>query len=261
VDEGLFGELRRYRAVFLFLVWRDIKVRYKQTLLGAAWAVLQPLLSMVVFTLFFGKLAQMPSEGVPYPIFVYAALVPWTYFSVSLSFASNSLVANSDLISKVYFPRIALPASSAIAGLVDFGIASAVILGLMAWYGVPPTWKLLLWPLLVLPVAALVLGVGMALAALNVKFRDVKYAIPFAVQLWMFMTPVIYPTSLIPERMRFLAYLNPLAGIIETFRATVLPERSVNWGVLAFSVALVALVLAAAGRYFHRTEREFADYI
>jgi len=261
LSEGLWSDLKAYREVFFFLVWRDIKVRYKQTVLGTAWAVLQPVASMVVFSLLFGKLAKMPSEGIPYPIFTYAALVPWTYFSVSLSFAGNSLVNNSNLISKVYFPRMALPAASALGGLVDFAIASGVVFALMAWYRIPPSWELLLWPLLALPLVVLVLGVGMALAALNVKFRDVKYAIPFTLQMWLFLTPIIYPTSIVPERLRFLTMLNPLTGVIEAFRAALLPDRTIAWGPLFVSVLLIAVVFLLALRYFHRTERDFADYI
>jgi lipopolysaccharide transport system permease protein len=261
LNDGLLSELKAYREVFFFLVWRDIKVRYKQTLLGAAWAVLQPVASMIVFSLLFGKLAQMPSDGVPYPIFTYAALVPWTYFSTSLSFAGNSLVNNSNLVSKVYFPRIALPAASALGGLVDFAIASAVVLVLMAWYHIPLSWELLIWPVLALPLVALVLGVGMSLAALNVKFRDVKYAIPFALQMWLFLTPIIYPTSIVPERLRFLTMLNPLTGVIEAFRAALLPDRTIAWGELSVSVLLIGLIFIVALRYFHTTERDFADYI
>jgi lipopolysaccharide transport system permease protein len=254
-------ELWQYRELFFFLVWRDVKVRYKQTALGAAWAVIQPFFTMVVFTIFFGRLAKMPSDGIPYPIFTYAALVPWTYFSTSLTFSGNSLVTNSNLITKVYFPRVALPAACALGGLVDFVIASAVLLGLMVYYDIALSWEFALWPLLVLPVVMLVLGVGMIFAALNVKYRDVKHGIPFGLQLWLFLTPIIYPTSIVPERFRFLASLNPLVGMIEAFRAALLPERSIEWASVAQSLAIILVVLAGGAMYFRRTEREFADFI
>ncbi len=258
---NVLTELWRYRELFFFLVWRDVKVRYKQTALGAAWAVIQPFFTMVVFTIFFGRLAKMPSDGIPYPVFAYSALVPWTYFSVSLAFAGNSLVTNSNLISKVYFPRIALPAASALGGLVDFAIASAVLVGMMAYYEIPLSAELLFWPLLVVPVVALVLGVGMILAALNVKYRDIKHAIPFGIQLWLFLTPIIYPTSIVPERFRTLASLNPMAGLIDAFRAALLPDRAISWTAVAGSSALIAIILVAGIVFFRRTEREFADYI
>ena len=203
----------------------------------------------------------MPSDGIPYPVFSYAALVPWTYFSVALTFAGNSLVTNANLISKVYFPRIALPAASAFGGLVDFAIASAVLLAMMFAYDIPPSFELLAWPLLVLPLVALVLGVGMFLAALNVKYRDVKYAIPFGIQMWLFLTPIIYPTSIVPEKFRFLTALNPLTGIIDAFRASLLPDRAIAWGGYAWSCFLVAVIFLAGARYFHATERDFADHI
>ena len=254
-------ELWRYRELFYFLVWRDIKVRYKQTVLGAAWAVIQPFFTMVVFTIFFGRLAGMPSDGVPYPIFAYSALVPWTYFSVALAFGGNSLVANTGLVSKVYFPRVALAAAPVIGGLVDFAIASTVLIAMMTYYGVAPSAELMLWPLLILPLAILTLGIGMVLAALNVRYRDVKYAIPFGIQLLLFLTPIIYPTSMVPDKYKLLLFLNPLTGIIEAFRAALLPERTIDWAALAVSSAITSVVFAFGYVYFHRTEREFADII
>lgn len=254
-------EFWTYRELFFFLVWKDIKVRYKQTLLGASWAIIQPFFSMVVFTLFFGRLAGMPSDGVPYPVFTYAALVPWTYFSTALQFSGNSLVSNVNLVNKVYFPRVALPASPALAGLVDFAIASVVLGGIMAYYGIPPTWELLFWPVLALPLALLVLGVGMILSALNVRYRDVKYAIPFGIQIWLFLTPIIYPASLVPERFRALAALNPLTGLIEAFRAALLPGRTIDWGAVATSVGMILVVVVVGTMYFRKSEREFADVI
>lgn len=254
-------ELWQYRELFLFLVWRDVKVRYKQTALGAAWAVIQPFFAMVVFTIFFGRLGKMPSDGIPYPIFTYSALVPWTYFSTSLTFAGNSLVTNSNLITKVYFPRVALPAACALGGLVDFAIASAVLFGLMMYYGIAFSWEFAFWPVLVLPVVLLVLGVGMIVSALNVKYRDVKHAIPFGLQLWLFLTPIIYPTSIVPERFRFLASLNPLVGLVDAFRAALLPDRSIEWGPVGVSMVIILAVLVGGAFYFRRTEREFADFI
>ncbi|TFH30679.1 MAG: ABC transporter permease [Myxococcales bacterium] len=256
-----FREFWVFRELFYFLVWRDVKVRYKQTLLGVAWAVIQPFFSMIIFTLFFGRLAGMPSDGIPYPIFTYAALVPWTYFSTSLSFSGNSLVSNSNLVKKVYFPRAALPAAAALAGLIDFAIASGVLVILMIYYKIGLSWELLMWPVLVLPLAVLVLGVGMILSALNVKYRDVKYAIPFGIQIWMFLTPIIYPTSIVPERYRFLAHLNPLTGMIEAFRAALLPDRTIHWLPVGTSCLSVLVILFVGAVYFQRSEREFSDVI
>ncbi|NLI80095.1 MAG: ABC transporter permease [Deltaproteobacteria bacterium] len=250
-----------YRELFFFLVWKDVKVRYKQTLLGASWAVIQPFFTMVVFTLFFGKLANMPSDGIPYPIFSYSALVPWTYFSGALSLAGNSLVNNTNLLTKVYFPRVAIPASAVMCGLVDFLIAFTVLLAMMVYYGMPLRWDLLLWPVLVLPLMFLALGLGMVLAALNVRYRDIKHAIPFAVQMLLFLTPIIYPTSIVPERFRSLAALNPLVGIIEAFRATVVPSRHIDWQLLGMSVAVSFCVFVIGLLYFRSAERQFADVI
>ena len=254
-------EFWHYRELFYFLVWRDVKIRYKQTLLGATWAIIQPFFTMIVFTLFFGKLAKMPSDGIPYPIFSYSALLPWTYFSVSLTNAGNSLVGNANLLTKVYFPRVALPVSSALSGLVDFGLASVILLGMMVYYHIPPSWGLLLWPVFIIPLVMFVLGAGMILAALNVYYRDIKYAIPFGIQLWLFVTPVIYPTSIIPERFRVLLAFNPLSGIIEAFRAALLPTRSVDWQSLGISVAITLLIFTLGAMYFRKTERTFADII
>ncbi len=255
------AEFWQYRELFLFLVWRDLKVRYKQSLLGAAWAIIQPFFTMVVFTLFFGKLAKMPSDGIPYPIFTYSALLPWTYISTALSFAGNSLISNTNLVTKVYFPRVAIPASPVLAGLVDFAIAFLVLLGMMAYYGITPAPTLLLWPLLLIPLVLLTLGAGMLLAALNVKYRDIKYATPFFIQIWLFLTPVIYPTSIIPEKFRFLVGLNPLSGIIEAFRTTLLPDKMVDWRLFAISSGVACLIFLLSALYFRKTERTFADII
>lgn len=254
-------EFWHYRELFYFFVWRDMKVRYKQTVLGASWAIIQPFFTMVVFTLFFGRLAKMPSDGIPYPVFSYSALVPWTYFATSLSLTGNSLVGNAHLITKVYFPRVTIPASAAFSGLVDYGIASLVLLGMMAYYGIQPSLELMMWPVLIIPLVFLSLGVGMILAALNVRYRDVKYVIPFFVQLWLFLSPIIYPTSIIPERFRFMGALNPITGIIEAFRASLLPSKQIDWSLLGISMFLSVLFFAFGLFIFGKTERSFADII
>jgi len=254
-------EVWRYRELFYFLVWRNIKVRYKQALLGASWAIIQPFFMMVVFTLFFGKLAKMPSDGVPYPIFSYAALLPWTYFSQSLNQTGNSLVASQNLITKVYFPRIIIPASFALSGLVDFALASVILFGMMLFYQIPLHWGMLLLPLLILPLLMLVLGVGMVFSSLNVKYRDMKHALPFIIQIWLFITPVIYPTSIIPEQFRKFIALNPTVGLIETFRSVLLPGREVDWQLFGISIAITILVLVLGFIFFRKTEKEFADII
>jgi lipopolysaccharide transport system permease protein len=258
------NELREfwdYRELFFFLAWRDIKIRYRQTVLGAAWAVIQPTVTMIVFTVLFGTFAQLPTDGIPHAIFYYSALLPWTYFSANVSYSANSLVGNSNLLTKVYMPRAILPASAILGGLVDFAIGFVVLLGIMAYYRIQPGWALLLWPIFTLPLVAVSLGVGMFLAALNVRYRDIKYAIPFAMQLWLFMTPIIYPASMIPERFRFLMALNPLAGIIAAFRSSVLADPHVDWRLLAFSTIFGLLTLFLGFRYFKSTERTFADII
>lgn len=253
-------EVWRYRELLYFLAWRDIKLRYKQTALGAAWAIIQPFFAMVVFTLFFGKLAQIPSDGVPYAIFSYCALVPWTYFSNALSSAGNSLVGSANLITKVYFPRLIVPGASVLAGTLDFGIAFLVLLGMMLYYGIAPSWGILLVPVLLLLTMGTALGVGTWLSALNVEYRDVRYVIPFMIQLWMFATPIVYPLSLVPERYRLLVALNPMAGIIEGYRAALL-GRPFQWGALAMSAVLCVLLLLAGVFYFRRVEKTFADVI
>ncbi|MGH7917789.1 MAG: ABC transporter permease, partial [Candidatus Binataceae bacterium] len=216
------GELWRYRDLFYFLVWRDVKVRYQQTVLGAAWAVLQPFLTMVVFTVFFGRLAGVPSDGVPYPVFSFAALLPWMFFSNAVASSSNSLVGNAGLITKVYFPRMVIPGAAVGAGLVDFAIAAVILFGMIAWYGIALTWSALMLVPLVMLAALAALGVGMWSSALNVKYRDVRYALPFVIQIWLYVTPVIYSPSFVPARWRWLLKLNPLTGIIENFRAALL---------------------------------------
>ena len=253
-------ELWAYRELLYFLTWRDVKVRYKQAVLGIAWAVIQPLATMVIFTVFFGKLAKMPSDGIPYPIFSYAALLPWMFFLNAVTNSSNSLIGSANLITKVYFPRLIIPGAAVVAALVDFAIAFVVFVGLFGYYRYSLTWNALLFPVLVLLTVLLALGVGLWTSALNVKYRDVRYALPFLLQLWMFATPVIYPSSLMPERWRWVLAVNPLTGIIEGFRASLL-GRPLTWGPLGYSAAVTVLVLVYAAFYFRRTERQFADIV
>ena len=212
------GDFWQYRELLYFLTWRDVKVRYKQTLLGASWAILQPLLTMLIFTLFFGRLAGVPSDGIPYPIFAYAGLLPWTFFSNSVTASGNSLVGSSNLITKVYFPRMIIPSAAVAAGLVDFAVAFSLMVVLMIYYQVAVTWTVLMLVPLTLLVTMLALGAGMWLSALNVRYRDIRYALPFLMQLWMFVSPIIYPVSMLPARWRWLLNLNPLTGIISSFR-------------------------------------------
>lgn len=254
-------EFWRYKELLYFFVWRDIKVKYKQTVLGALWAVIQPFFSMVVFTIFFGKLAKMPSDGIPYPVFSYAALVPWTYFTGALSSSSMCLVGNSNLLTKVYFPRLAIPAASVLAGLIDFLIASILLGGVMMYYQIPFTWELIFWPILVLPLMLLALGLGMSLASLNVKYRDIKYTIPFGIQLLLFLTPIIYPVSIVPEKYRMLILLNPLTGIIEAFRSIVVHNKPVDFMSLGISFSVILVVLVIGFSVFQSTEKSFADLI
>lgn len=253
-------ELWAYRGLFWFLVWRDVKVRYAQTALGAAWAVLQPVLTMVIFTVIFGRFARMPSGGVPYAVFALAALVPWTYFAAALTGASGSLTANTGLITKVYFPRLVVPFAAALAGLLDFAIGFGFLAAIMLVYGVVPTpAALVVVPAAVLAMLVTVMGAGAWLAALNVQYRDVRFAVPFLVQVWMYVSPVIYPASLVPERYRTLYALNPMVGVIEGFRAALLGAGPVPWTALGLSFAAGTLFFVTGTLYFRRTERVFAD--
>jgi lipopolysaccharide transport system permease protein len=254
-------DLWEYRELLYFLVWRDIKVRYKQTALGAAWAVLQPTMTMVVFSIFFGRLAKVPSDGVPYPIFAYVALLPWQLFAFSLSESSNSLVASQNLITKVYFPRLVIPIASVLAGLVDFAIAFLILLVMMLYYGIVPTAAVALLPLFLLLAIVTALSAGLWLSALNVKYRDVRYTIPFLTQFWMFATPVAYPSSLVPEKWRALYGLNPMAGVVEGFRWALLGKSHAPGPLLAVSVAAVGVLLFGGLRYFRKTESTFADIV
>ncbi len=250
-----------YRELFFFLAWRDVKIRYRQTVLGASWAVLQPLVTMLVFTVLFGRMAKVPSDGIPYPLFSYSALLLWTYFSVALSGGSGALVGNAELIRKVYFPREALPAAPILAALVDLSVGMILLFGMMVYYHVPFTWHLLFLPLLVVELVVFAIAVSLVLASINVKYRDVKHALPFVIQLWMFLSPVIYPTTMVPERYRFLLALNPLTGIIETWRACIFSGRIMNWSLLEISIGVTALFLFLGASYFKSTERKFADII
>ncbi|HEV2844588.1 MAG TPA: ABC transporter permease [Thermoanaerobaculia bacterium] len=254
-------ELWSYRELLYFLVWRDVKVRYKQTALGVAWAVLQPVATMLVFSLFFGRLAGVPSDGVPYPLFSFAALVPWTFFATGLALSANSLVGSQNLVTKVYFPRLVIPAATVLSGVVDFALAFAVLLGMMAGYGLPPGPRLL-WTIPFLLLALVTsLGAGLWLSALNVRYRDVRYVIPFLVQLWLFATPIAYPGSLLEEPWRTVYGINPMVGVVEGFRWALLGTGAPPGPAVAVS-GLAALALLAGGvLYFRRTERTFADVI
>jgi lipopolysaccharide transport system permease protein len=250
-----------YRELLYFFVWKDVKVRYKQTLLGAGWAVLQPLLTMVIFTIVFRKFAKVPSDGLPYPIFTYTALLPWTYFSQAVSRSGMSLVSNGALVGKIYFPRLILPMAGTVAPMVDFAMAFVVLLGMMIWYGIVPTTGVLALPIFLLLAMMTALSVGVFLSAVNVKYRDVNYTIPFLVQFWMFVSPVAYPVSLVPEQWRLLYSLNPMAGVIEGFRWALLGKASPDFEVMAISGAVVLCLFAGAIIYFKHAERTFADLI
>lgn len=254
------GELWHYRELLYFLVWKEIKVKYKQAGLGVAWAVLQPVLGMVLFTLLFGRVAKLPSDGLPYPLFYYTSLLSWTYFSTTVVMASNSIIANTGMITKVYFPRILLPAAAVTSSLLDLAIASVILGGMLVFYHVPVTPGLALLPFLLLLLVVLTLGVGQWLAALNVNYRDVKHALPFVVQLWFFASPVVYPISMVPERYQWVVRINPIAGIIEATRALV-GGRAVPWAGLGISAGITVAVFLLGLWYFRQTERRFADVI
>jgi lipopolysaccharide transport system permease protein len=253
-------DLWAYRELLFFLTWRDVKVRYKQTLLGAAWAIIQPLFTMLLFTLFFGKLAGMPSEGIPYPLFAYAGLLPWTFFANAVTNSGNSLVGSANLITKVYFPRMIIPGAAVGAGLVDFALAFLLLAGMMFSYGVAITRSLLMLPLLILLTVLLAAGVGMWMSALNVKYRDIRYALPFFIQLWMFASPIIYPATIVPERWRWALALNPLTGIIEGYRSALF-GRAFDATALALATALTLAILMYAAYDFRRMEKTFADVV
>jgi len=261
VSEWL-AEIWRSREILYFLTWRDVKVRYKQAVLGVAWAVLQPLFTMVIFSLTFGKLAKMPSDGIPYPLFSFSGLLLWTYLSVTLAQVGNSLINNSGLITKIYFPRVLLPAAAALQGLLDLLVGAVFLVALMIYYRqeVRIGWSALLAPLFVAQTAVLVMGAGMLLAALNVRYRDVKYTIPFLTQVGLFVSPVIYPISFFPPRYQAWLALNPMTGIIEGFRACLL-GTPINWGLVGVSWGFTLLILVLGGVHFRSTERVFADIV
>jgi len=255
------GEIWEYRELLFFMVWRDIKVRYKQTVLGAAWAVIQPVFTMIVFSIFFGRLAKIPSDGVPYPIFAFAALLPWQLFAYALSTAGSSLVAEQRLITKVYFPRLIVPMSAVLGGLADFGIAFLLLLAMMVFYGITPTAAIVVLPGLILLALATALGVGLWLSALNAHYRDFRYTLPFLTQFWLFLSPVAYPSSIVPEQYRALYGLNPMAGVVEGFRWALLGTENPPGPMLWVSSVVVLLLLTSGLYYFRRTERTFADVV
>jgi lipopolysaccharide transport system permease protein len=254
-------ELWEYRELVYFLTWRDVKVRYKQTALGAAWAIIQPFFTMVVFSLFFGRLAKVPSDGIPYPIFSFAALVPWTFFANGLTQASNSLVGSANLIKKVYFPRLAVPLSSVASGVVDFILAFLVLIGMMLTYSVVPTFKALWLPLFLLLALTTSLGVGLWLSALNVKYRDVRYVVPFLTQFWMFASPIAYPSSLLSEPWRTVYGINPMVGVVEGFRWALLGTGKAPGPMIIVSSFTAVVILVSGAFYFRRVERVFADVV
>ena len=260
-ERRYWADLWRYRELFYFLAWRDLLVRYKQTVIGVAWAVIRPVLTMIVFTIIFSRVAKLPSEGVPYPLFVFAAMLPWQFFANALTEASGSLVANEKLISKVYFPRLVVPASSVIASLVDFLVAFAILVVLMAWFQFVPTWRILTLPAFVLLGFVAALGPGLLITALNVQYRDFRYVIPFIVQFGLYISPVGFSTSVIPEKWRLLYSLNPMVGVIDGFRWCICGTNSLNGQDFLVSCSVAGLLLWMGLAYFRRMERTFADII
>jgi lipopolysaccharide transport system permease protein len=254
-------EIWDYRELLYFLTKRDIKVRYKQTVLGGLWAIIQPAFTMIVFTLFFGRLAKMPSDGIPYPIFVYAGLLPWTYFANAVAASGNSLVGSANLITKVYFPRIMVPSSAALAGLLDFAIAVLFLAVLMIYYQFIPGVGILLFPALVALTFICAVSVGLWLSAMNVQYRDIRYVIPFLIQIWLFVSPVIYPISLVNERFRWILALNPMGGVINAYRASLLGRQPIDWLLLGISTFIVIALFLSGLYYFRRMERTFADVV
>ena len=256
-----FGELWDFRELIYFFVWRDIKIRYKQTAIGAAWAVLQPLLTMLIFSLFFGRLAHIPSEGLPYPIFYYSALLPWMYFAAAMQNATNTIVENQRVITKVYFPRLALPLASVLSGLVDFAVSFVMFVVLMVYYGIRPTPAVLWFPVFILLAILTALGVGLWLSALHALYRDVRYVLPFLVQFWLFASPVAYPASLVPQKWRWLYGLNPMAGVIEGVRWSLTGHTSPPGRLIFVSTAAVLVLLASGLIYFQKVETTVADVV
>lgn len=262
---GLFDlDLRsvwQYRELLYFLVWRDVKVRYKQTVVGGAWVIIQPLLTMLIFTVVFGRFAKIPSDGLPYPIFAYSALLPWFYFSQAASRSSGGLVGHAGLVSKVYFPRLLIPLAAVVTPTVDFALSFLVLVGMMVWYGIAPTWGVVFLPLFMLLALITALAVGLWLSPLHARYRDIGFIVPFLIQFWMFASPVIYPVSLVPEKWRLLYSLNPMVGVIEGFRWALLSKQSVDFGVMVVSGLVVLGLLLVGIVYFRYMERTFADVI
>jgi lipopolysaccharide transport system permease protein len=263
--KGLFQlDLKRvwqYRELLYFLVWRDLKVRYKQTVIGIGWAVLQPFVTMVIFTVIFGNLVKVPSDGLPYPIFAYSALLPWNYFASALQRCVVSVVGDAALVSKVYFPRLILPLAGTISGFADFFVSFLLLIGMMTFYGLGISWTVLTLPFFLLLALATALAVGLWLSALNVRYRDVGHTIPFLMQVWMYASPIVYPVSVIPEKYRFLYSLNPMAGVIEGFRWALLGKQSPDFAVMAISVAVVLLLISGGVVFFRNMEKTFADVV
>ncbi len=257
----VLGAVWAYRELFLFFVWREIKVRYKQTLIGVAWAVLQPIMTMVIFTVVFDRFAKVPSDGLPYPIFAFTALLPWTYFSQAVTQSSASVVGDANLIRKVYFPRLVLPLAAVAAPLMDFLVAFSVLLGMSLWYGIIPSWRVLALPAFLVLALTTALAIGLWLSALNVRYRDVRYTIPFLLQLWMYASPIAYPLSLVPQRWRWIYGLNPMVGTIEGFRWGLLGGERLDVSLMGLSLWLTLALLVGGLFYFTRTERSFADII
>jgi len=261
-ERHYWRDLWRYRELFYFLAWRDILVRYKQTVIGILWAVIRPLMTMIVFTLVFGKLAKLPSNGVPYPILVFAAMLPWQFFASAFSEAGNSLIANSNMISKVYFPRLIIPTSAVMVCFVDFLISAIILVGLMIWYGFLPDWRIFTLPLFIIITFSAAMGTGLWVAALNVKYRDFRYIVPFVVQFGLYISPVGFSSGIVPEKWRLLYSVNPMVGVIDGFRWAILGSSSqIYWPGFLLSLALVVTVFITGVMFFRRTERAFADVI
>jgi lipopolysaccharide transport system permease protein len=260
-EQQYWRDLWRYRELLYFLSWRDILVRYKQTAVGVSWAFLRPFLTMIVFTVVFGQIAKLPSEGIPYPILVFAGLLPWQFFTNSLTEASGSLITNVNLVSKVYFPRLILPTSSVVVAFIDFAISFVILLGLMAFYAYWPTWRIVLLPAFTVLAFAVALGPGLLITALNVRYRDFRYVVPFIVQMGLYISPVGFSSSIIPDKYQFLYSLNPMVGVIDGFRWSICDTAELYWPGFLFSVLVTFATLVIAIRYFRRTERTFADII
>jgi lipopolysaccharide transport system permease protein len=255
------NELWSYRELLYFFAWRDIKLRYRQTVLGAAWAVLQPLLTTLIFTILFGRVARIPSDGIPYTLFAYSGVLVWIFFSASITGAASSMVNNATLIRKIYFPRVAIPLASILAYLLDLVVGLVILIGMMSYYKIAPTWHVLLWPLLLFQLMVLSLGFGLIFAALNVRYRDIKHAVPFIVQIWMYLTPIIYPSNVLPARYRALIALNPVSGIVEAMRSVLFGIPMPDPRFLESSLVMTVFILVIGLTYFRSAERAFADVI